>query len=168
MLICLFLVFTILIAISSISSVIYAKDTNENIIDIVKNIPKYYIFDMDKFNSQECNIVEYVPQQLEKYIKQVINDKSIDIRVNNLEGGGNFTFMEFSADIDILKDGILCDTVHFGWEDGNQITTFALITVPSEIEKTEEAYVKYAKDIIETKYNWTLPYKIEKNVLLRD
>ena len=164
----LLLIFTILIAILSISSVIYAQDTSENIIDIVKNMPKYYVFDMEKFNSQEYTIGEYAPQKLEEYIKQLINDDSIDIKVDNLEGGGNFTFMEFSADINIFKDGILCDTVHFGWEDGSQITMFALITVPSAIEKTEEAYINYAKDIIENKYNWPLPYKIEKNVQLKD
>ena len=150
------------------STISYAQDIDNEIINIVKNMPKYYVLDMDIFQNRDINIAEYASKQLEYYIKQKINNPSIDIRVDNLEGGGNFTYMEFSADVSILKNGSICETVHFGWENNSQITMFALITVPSDIEKTEESYVNYAQNLIENNYNWNLPYKIEKNNNLND
>lgn len=160
-----------------LSSVSFALDnisittTQEytDISNIVSQIPKYYVFDMKNFCNDEYSIAEYTTQQLESYIKQVINDDAIEISVDNLEGGGDFTFMEWSADINIYKNQTLYDTVHFGWEDESYITVFALITIPSNINKTDEAYIEYAQDIIENEYSsWSLPFKIEKSEELKD
>lgn len=160
--------FPILTSISFALDSLKTSTTNIEIINLIKEIPKYYVFDMKHFHNQECSIGDYTSQQLENYIKQIINDDSIEIRVENLEGGGNFTFMEWGADVNIIKNGTLYDTVRLGWDDGSQITTFALITIPSNIEKTVEKHIEYAQNIIENTYNWTYPYKIEKNEKLKD
>ena len=155
------------------SSKIYSEDNVElglsvekDIANIIKNLPKYYVFDMDRIIDSKIN--EYTSQKLSEYIEQVIDDNSIKIEIDNLAGGGDFTFLEWMADINVLKNGVLCDTVHLGWEDNSQITVFGLISIAPNIKNTEEAYIAFAQDQIENKYNWKSSYKLEKYEELKD
>ena len=132
----------------------------KDLVNIIKNLPKYYVFDMDKIIDAE--IAEYTSQKLAKYIEQVIGDDSIKIDIDDLQGGGDFTFREWCADVKVFRNGELSDTVHLGWEDNSQITTFGLISITPNIKKSEEAYIVFAQNQIENKYNWKSPYKIEK------
>ena len=149
------------------TSKIYGEDNVElslnvskDIASIIKTLPKYYVFDMDKIVDSEID--KYIAQKVSKYIEQIIDDDSITIELDNLQGGGDFTFWEWNADVKILKNGVLSDTVHLGWEDKSQIIVFGLISITPNVKNTEESYIAFAQDKIENKYNWKNPYKLEK------
>ena len=135
-------------------------NVSKDIASIIKTLPKYYVFDMDKIVDSEID--KYTAQKVSKYIEQIIDDDSITIELDNLQGGGDFTFWEWSADVKILKNGVLSDTVHLGWEDKSQIIVFGLISITPNVKNTEESYIAFAQDKIENKYNWKNPYKLEK------
>ena len=132
------------------------------IIETIKNIPRNFVFDLEKIYNYDS---EYMFQEIEKYINEIVNDDSVKITVTNYEGGGNFTFMEWCADINIYINDELADIIHFGWDDNTQIITFGLITIPCNCEDTQEAYIKYAQNAIKYKYNWNYDFRIESSYL---
>lgn len=124
----------------------YANSNEEDIINIVKNIPRHYVFDIDVFYNNEINIAEYASTQLTKYITQLINDDNIKIEVEPISGGGQLKTFEMDANIKIYINETLIDTEQFKCENNTQITMFGLITVPyKEIEKSETEKISYAK-----------------------
>lgn len=141
-------------------------NVEKDITSIIKAIPKYYVFDMDKIG--DSKIDEYTAQEVPKYIEQVINDDSIKIEMDNLNGGGDYTFMEWAADVKVFKNGELSDTISLGWNDNTQITVLGLISITPDVKNTEEAYIAFAKNQIENKYNWDVSYELEKYDGLKD
>ena len=121
---------------------------------------------MDKIG--DSKIDEYTAQEVSKYIEQVINDDSIKIEMDNLNGGGDYTFMEWAADVKVFKNGELSDTISLGWNDNTQITVLGLISITPDVKNTEEAYIAFAKNQIENKYNWDVSYELEKYDGLKD
>ena len=141
----------------------YTDDDYKNdVYNLIKNIPKYYVFDIDKFYSQDITLLEYAKQQLEDYMENFIDDDTRRISIDILENRCKFNTIEFSADIKILKNNILENTVHFGWDTDNSITIFALITVPYGIKNEQRFLLEYARNIIENKYNYPYQYELER------
>ena len=81
---------------SVFSTISYANSSDEEIINIVKNIPRYYVFDIDKFQSREIDIQEYSRIQLENYITQLINDDSIRIEIEEIGAGGSINTVSYT------------------------------------------------------------------------
>ena len=137
-------------------------DYKNDVYNSIKNIPKYYVFDIDKFHSQDITLLEYTKQQLENYMKNFIDDDTRKINVDILESRYKFNTIEFSTDIKILKNNTLENTVHFGWDNNTPITAFSLITVPYGIKNEQRFFLEYARNIIENKYNYPYQYELER------
>ena len=150
-----FILFTILLTYFSVFSTIsYASRSNEEVVNIVKNIPLYYAFDIEKFQMENSSdIVEYSNIQLKKYITQLINDDSFKIEIEEVGGGGDFNIYEWDADIKIFKGTTLIDTVKFRYDNNTQLVMMGILTVPYvNVEKDESEKITYAENVLKNRY----------------
>lgn len=123
---------------------IYNNQNNYNEIDEqeIKNLnlptpPKYFTFEFANDGSFVNNLLEIIA----KYYEEAINDKTINIIADSGSGGGMILDWHFPGlCLGIFKNGILYDIKSVT----NKVPLICQITIPDNVENSEDEYIKYA------------------------
>lgn len=122
------------------------SDYNETDEQEIKNLslptaPKYFTYEFTNDGTFINNALEIIA----KYYEEAINDKTIKVIADSGSGGGMILDWQFPGlCLGIFKNGILYDIKSVT----DQVPLICQITIPDNVENSEDEYIKYALPFI--------------------